>query len=140
MDLFSPFFIFIENSDGINISGDFKRYFKSESCSILPTFFYGVTFIQITRKEYSAALLGYNVLYSLGKMSYCFIKATLALVLLHLGAMYLVFLFQVIVCHQVNISLLELHHRVYFLHISLVLHLVHKVQRDDWQGVYQRCF
>ena len=44
------------------------------------------------------------------------------------------FIFKIIVCPQLSINLLELHHRVYFLHISLVLHLVHKVQGDDWKG------
>ena len=37
--LFSPFFINIENSDGIIISRDFKRYFKPEPRPILSTIF-----------------------------------------------------------------------------------------------------
>ena len=66
-------------------------------------------------------------------------------------SMYIVSLFQVIVCRHLNINLLGLYHRVYILHIFLVLHLLHKVQGEEWGGrgggggaidekVYQRCF
>ena len=49
-------------------------------------------------------------------------------------SMYIVSLFQVIVCRHLNINLLGLYHRVYILHIFLVLHLLHKVQGEEWGG------
>ena len=133
--LFSPFLINIENSDGIIISGDFKRYFKPEPRLFFLHFLCCYLYTNHKQEIQCYTVEVYSLIFSRQNLIlFHYFKATLALVLLHLESMYVVFLFQVIVCHQLNINLLGQDYRVYFLYISLVLHLVQKVQGDDWQG------
>lgn len=124
--LFSPLSTNIKNSDDIIISGYFKRYFKPKPCPILSKF---LMLLSLYESQAIAMLYCWGRLFNI-------IQTKSPTVLLFRGNTRIraitsrkyvcSFLFQVTICCQLNINLLELYHRVYFLHISLVFHLVHK--------------
>ena len=117
MVLFSQFFINIENYDGIIISGTFKRYFKPELRPILSIFFMFLALYESQARNV--------VLYCWDILLNIFLAKSFTVSLSRGNtciSAFTKYVYSVIVCHQLNINLSELHHRVSFLHISLVIH------------------